>query len=79
MSEFTIEVIESNKSIRHALMFNKKCVACFSNKKHATRIMNFLKWYEKRFGEFCSIEQCGFQIHHSISNASLPIRYETIY
>jgi hypothetical protein len=41
--------------------------------------MTFLKWHEKRFGEFTSIEDCGFQIHHSISNANLAIHYETIY
>ena len=79
MNKFTIELIASNKVFKHALMFNRKCVCCFSNKRHATRILNFLKWHEKRFGEFTSIEECGFQIHHSISNANLAINYETIY
>jgi|688.fasta_scaffold54765_5 hypothetical protein len=79
MNKFTIELIASNKVLKHALMFDGKCVCCFSNKRHAMRILNFLKWHEKRFGEFTSIEECGFQIHHSISNANLAIRYETIY
>jgi len=79
MNNFTIEVNASSKVLTHALIFNSKCVCCFSNKRHAMRIMNFLRWHEKRFGEFTSIEECGFQIHHSISNANLAIQYETIY
>ncbi len=79
MNIFTIELNASNKVFKHVMMFNNKRVCCFSNKRHATRILNFLKWHEKRFGEFTRLEDCSFQIHHSISNASLAIRYETIY
>ena len=46
MNKFTIELIASNKVLKHALMFNRKCVCCFSNKRHAARIMTFLKWHE---------------------------------
>ena len=79
MNKFTIELIASNKMLKHALMFNNKCVACFSNKRHALKIMRFLQWYENRFGAFDDIEQAGNQLHRGIKNAGLKINFETIY
>ena len=79
MNNFYLENNSASKTFKYALMFNNKCVACFSNKAHATRIMNFLKWYEKRFDAFDGIEQAGNQLHRSIKNANLKINFETIY
>jgi hypothetical protein len=80
MNDFKIESNDKSVKFKYALMFNNKCLACFSNKRQAIKMLNFLKWYEKRFNyHFISIEQCAFQLHHSISNANLVINYETIY
>lgn len=79
MNKFSIENNETAKVFKHALMMNNKCIACFSNKQHATRIMKFLIWHEKRFGAFADIEQAGNQLHRSIKNAGLKINFETIY
>lgn len=79
MNKFNIENNETAKTFIHALMMNDKCIACFSNKKHALRIMRFLKWYENRFGAFADIEQAAKQLHRSIKNANLDINFETIY
>jgi hypothetical protein len=79
MNNFYLENNITAKNIKHALMMNNKCIACFTNKKHALRIMRFLIWHEKRFGAFVDIEQAGSQLHRSIKNANLDINFETIY
>jgi hypothetical protein len=79
MNKFNIENNITAKVFRHALMMNNKCIACFTNKKHAIKIMRFLQWHEVRFGEFVDIEQAGNQLHRSIKNANLNINFETIY
>jgi hypothetical protein len=79
MNKYRIENNSASKKLKYALMFNNKCVACFSNKRHATRIMNFLVWYENRFGAFADIEQTANQLHRSIKTANLKISFETIY
>ena len=79
MNTYHIENNITAKTFRHALMMNNKCIACFTNKAHATRIMKFLIWHEKRFGEFVDMEQAASQLHRSIKNADLNINFETIY
>ena len=79
MNKYHIENNITAKVFKHALMMNNKCIACFSNKAHALKIMRFLQWHEKRFGAFDDIEQAGNQLHRSIKNANLNINFETIY
>ena len=47
------------------------CIANFSNKKHAVKILNFLNWYQKRFGEFATIEDCATRLANACSQAKI--------
>jgi len=76
---FSVEKNEKSLNKKHALMMNNKCIACFSNKKHALKMMHFLNWYENRFGAFVDIEQAANQLHRSIKNSGLAINFDTLY
>ena len=47
------------------------CIANFSNKKHAIKILNFLNWYQKMFGEFATIEDCATRLANTCSQSKI--------
>ena len=47
------------------------CIANFSNKRHAIKILNFLNWYQKRFGDFDSIESCARRLSNACSQSKI--------
>ena len=47
------------------------CIANFSNKKPAVKILNFLNWHQKRFGEFATIEDCATRLANACSQAKI--------
>jgi len=49
----------------------KYCVANFSNKKHAIKILNFLMWHQKRFGDFADINECATRLANACSQATI--------
>jgi hypothetical protein len=52
----------------------KYCVANFSNKKHAIKILNFLIYYQKRFGDFANINVCAARLANACNHSK--INYE---
>ncbi|NTW20798.1 MAG: hypothetical protein HGA42_14905 [Nostocales cyanobacterium W4_Combined_metabat2_030] len=70
--------IESNK-YKYCLIWQgngtiedpEYCVANFSNKKHAIKILNFLVWYQKRFGDFDNINDCAVRLANACSQSKI--------
>jgi len=75
-----IENISSNK-YKYCLMcdgtidIQKYCVANFSNKKHALKILNFLVWYQKRFGDFANVNDCTTRLVNACSQAKISYEF----
>lgn len=49
----------------------KYCIANFSNKKHADKILNFLVWYQKNFGDFANINDCAARLANACSQSKI--------
>ena len=75
-------ILENNigsKTYKYSLMWAgdgtinnpRWCIANFSNKKHAIKILNFLSWYQKRFGEFTTIEDCAVRLANACSQSQI--------
>jgi hypothetical protein len=47
------------------------CIANFSNKKHAIKILNFLVWYQKNFGDFATINDCAARLANACSQSKI--------
>lgn len=77
MDTFRLDTTQSNK-FKYLILFNDEFIACFTNKKHALRIIRFLQWYQKKFGDFDDAQSCARQLHQSIKKANLKINFDTI-
>jgi len=53
----------------------KYCVAIFSNKKHAIKILNFLIWHQKRFGDFDSINDCAARLANACNQSKISYEF----
>jgi len=49
----------------------KWCLGSFTNKKAATKMANFLNWYQQRFGDFSDIQECSARLCNVAGQASI--------
>ena len=54
---------------------SKYCVANFSNKKHAIKMLNFLIWHQKRFGDFDNITVCAARLYNACSQSKISYEF----
>lgn len=71
----TLEKNTSSNKYKHMIVYKdsfvKITIGNFTNKRHAQKMMAFLNWYEKRFGEFFNYEEVSARLANATSQAGI--------
>lgn len=75
----TLENNVSSKQWRHIIVYKdtfvNMTIGNFTNKRHAKRAFNFLKWYEKNHNKFADFEEAATRLNWVINTLPFEVNY----
>ena len=79
MNTLKIEKNQNSKKYKYSLIWigfgtvdnPKYCIGNFSNKFNATKMMNFLNWYQKRFECFADYQEASARLANAASQSNI--------
>lgn len=79
LENIKIEKNQNSKKYKYSLIFIGSgtienptyCIGNFSNKYNAKKMMNFLNWYQKRFGCFEDYQEASSRLFNTTSQAKI--------